>query len=384
MGTKYAFLDETGNFGYNFDASGTSHYFIVTAVIILEENFSKIKQHAEGIRQKYFQTGEMKSSSVGSNHRRRAKILNELINLDFNIYSVVINKEKIYKDSGLQYKQSYYKYLYSKLFTTLKSVYPYITVQMDELGDKEFQEGFKKYVYDRKQMLFDLFNFEFENSKESILIQVADFIGGTLSYIYDQTKKTNEIDFLSILKGKVIIDFWPEDHIEYTIKYKKPRSEIDTAIADTALRQADIFIKENVNSEDPDVIEQVRLLKYLRFMFLNFNSDGYISTKELIRSFHDEFGKKISAHYLRTKIIAKLRDHQVIIASSIKGYKLPANENELQDFANHGNTVILPMLKRIEICRKIILLSTHNQVDILEGEQYKQLKEFYDYKMEQS
>ena len=63
---------------------------------------------------------------------------------------------------------------------------------------------------------------------------------------------------------------------------------------------------------------------------------------------------KLSIQSFRNKIIAKLRDNEVIISSSSSGYKIPSTEKELYDFVNHGKSIIMPMLHRLKICNDVI------------------------------
>lgn len=89
--------------------------------------------------------------------------------------------------------------------------------------------------------------------------------------------------------------------------------------------------------------------------------------------------KHISNSTFRLKIICKLRDAGVIISSSPKGYKIPSNESEIYDFINHGNQVVLPMLWRLKKCRDLVKLATNGKVDLLEHDEYKDLKNFFDF-----
>ena len=74
MNTKYAYVDEFGAFGYNFESEGCSTHFIITAIIVDEKDISVVKQNVEIIRDKYFPNGEIKSSRIGKDHRKRVSI----------------------------------------------------------------------------------------------------------------------------------------------------------------------------------------------------------------------------------------------------------------------------------------------------------------------
>ena len=94
---KYAFIDEFGAFGYDFDNQGCTTHFLIGAVIVDESNLSFVSERVENIRRKYFQQGEIKSSKIGRNHKRRISILNELKQLPFHIFAFVCDKRKIYE-----------------------------------------------------------------------------------------------------------------------------------------------------------------------------------------------------------------------------------------------------------------------------------------------
>jgi len=94
---QYAFIDEFGAFGFNFQESGCSTHFIISAIIVDEENLLEVSEGVEIIRKKYCQTGEIKSSKISSNHRRRIAILNELKKLPFKCSFSYVTNERFMK-----------------------------------------------------------------------------------------------------------------------------------------------------------------------------------------------------------------------------------------------------------------------------------------------
>ena len=96
MTTKYAYIDEFGAFGFNFENEGCSTHFIVTAIIVDECDIPEITEKVEQIRNKYFPNGEIKSSRIGKNHRKRISILNEIKLLPFKIFALLCDKQKIF------------------------------------------------------------------------------------------------------------------------------------------------------------------------------------------------------------------------------------------------------------------------------------------------
>ena len=87
---------------------------------------------------------------------------------------------------------------------------------------------------------------------------------------------------------------------------------------------------------------------------------------------------KMSDSAFRMRIIGKLRDKGVIIASSQKGYKIPSKQSELYDYINHDAKIVIPMLSRLKKCRDIVRLATANGLDVLDHTEYKDLKRFFD------
>ena len=120
------YADEFGNNSFDFDKQGT--HFIVASILIDEKNISTIEQKLKNIRQKYFQTGEIKSSKVANNHKRRIKILTDLQQLDFTIFAVIVDKKSLYS-KGFHYKKVFINILiifYIKNSSTHLIVYHYM------------------------------------------------------------------------------------------------------------------------------------------------------------------------------------------------------------------------------------------------------------------
>ena len=86
----------------------------------------------------------------------------------------------------------------------------------------------------------------------------------------------------------------------------------------------------------------------------------------------------MSLQTFRNKIIAKLRDNEVIISSSTSGYKIPSTEKELYDFINHGKSIIMPMLSRLRTCNDIIRMGTDGAINLFERAEYHSLAKMFE------
>ena len=377
----YAFCDETGNFGFDFEKENVSSHFIIAAIIVDEKELAVLNEKVELVRQKYFQKGEMKSSKIGNNHKRRLKVLEQLKDLPYNIYLFVADKRKIYEQSGLRFKPSFYKFLNQYVYNTLHIGFQSLTIVADETGNNEFMASFSEYVKKKNSnlSLFDEFHFKFDESNHRLMIQLADIVAGSVAYYYDEKKKTkaNGTNYKSYLGSKIIgIKEFPMSPNMFRIEeqYQYDSSD-DISIAKICLRKALAF-KEKYEKKDVDdnTRMQIVVLDYLLFRFVNNSIRKYISTKELQNALISHGFEEVGTQTFRTKIIAKLRDSGVIIASSSKGYKIPSKRQEIEDYIRHGQGIIEPMLHRIKICYESVLLGSKGEIKILDALEFGKLK----------
>ena len=370
----YAFIDEFGNNGLDFNNPQVSSHFIVTAIIVDEINIPVLEKGINEIRQNYFQGSEIKSSKVGKNTTRRNVILQEILKLDFRIYSLVVDKRHLHSE-GFKYKKSFHKFLNGLLYNELYRRFPVLQIVSDELGDNSYMRSFRTYVYNKHVPdLFSYSSFGFSNSKSSDLVQIADFIGGTLARKYDQTVLEENADhyFKMMEKHLLPLKYFPNSYESY-IYDATSIVGFNEVIANTSISQAIHFINDHKNAVEETIIEQIRCIEYLVFYFRYIDPAKYVSTQELIN--RTQQNKQVSQQYFRSNIIAKLRDSGVIISSSNQGYKLPMNLADIYDFVNHSSSIIHPMIGRLQKARNTILQASRNEVDILNEKEFEVLKQ---------
>ncbi len=375
---ELAFIDEFGDSGLDFTKSGTSRYFIVSAIIIEENKLKNIEIEVENIRLKYFQTGEMKSKNIGLNDDRRIKILNSLNNVNYHFLSIVVDKRKL-TTKGFEFKKSFYKYLHAILDSELFRLFPNIKIVADEHGHKQFKNELIEYI--KKKHIRDLFNQNFvvSNSNSSSLIQLADLISGTLARCFEESKISDKKSaFLKILEPKTLeIREWPYTYTNFKFDVEIFK-ELNEVVARAGISLAVDFVTKNEDNNNQIFIDQVSCLRYLLFYVQNIDPNKYISTNALIDNINLYRAEKINMHYFRSKVIAKLRDAGVLISSSHKGYKIPVSNFDLFDFVNHTNSYIEPMIDRLLKYRNIIKTVTKNEIDIIDLPTLKYVSKFKD------
>lgn len=385
---KSAYIDEYGAFGFQFDKPNCSSHFLICAIILDDNEIVYVEQELEKIRAKYFQTGEIKSSKVKDNHRRRLKILDEIKKLPFHVYLYVVDKRKIYENSGLRYKDSFYKYLTNQIYEELRVNFKELNIVADEIGTNEFKKSFYAYTRSKQKTIRSLFGEEYGesdlvlvNSKNSIINQLADFVVGSMAYKYDVQK----IPFASgyhydqILNTKINrIKEFPETIDSFQVSTSSAAVNYNHEIAEICFRKAKAYIESNKSSADDEVKQRVIVLEYMLFRFMNNAQRRYIPTKELISQLKFAGYPGISLLSFRNKIIAPLRDSEVVISSSKDGYKIPSTEEELCAFVNHGKTIIMPMLSRLKKCNDVIAMGTNGRIRLFDKAEYRDLRQMLD------
>lgn len=375
MGRTFAFVDESGNHDLDTIKSGSSSYFIVCSVIVIENNLPLAYELAEAIRVRNFQTGEIKSSNLRvKDFERRRRILLELAELPMKLYITVVDKARVHRDSGLQFKQSFIKYvnglLYQRLFNHCENLH----MTVDEHGSSEFQASLKHYVQAR--YADDLFSdeaFQTKSSQDDVLIQVADFFAGSIAQIYEG-KASTEVEgaYMAILRNITLgILEWPPKY-QSLLPPLEASAYADHRVHQAAIKQADRFTEAVGRHPDEDQRLQLCILDYLRFRS-EFVSDEYVSTLDIAGHLADRGFGNLSEQKIRSSGIAKLRDAEVIIASAPKGYKFPRSRADINDFLELASSQVIPRLDRVKKARDVYLLSSVGEYDILAGERFTQL-----------
>ena len=379
---KIAYIDESGNHDLDTAKAGASSYFIVCAIIVDAERNEKFVTEADKVRSRHFQSSEMKSSKVRAkdNHKRRIKILDDILSLDFNFYALAVDKREIYKDSGLQYKKSFVKNLNGKVYGSLFQHYADIRVLADETGDEEFSKSMRVYV--ENNHVPDLFfesSFELVSSSDYVGVQIADFIAGTLAQVYEgKSGVALREKYLELINSRSVgVDEWP---IRFSPKLNADThlDQFDQVIMEYAFNQAALFLEKNRNNYDDERKMQVCTLDFLLFQSHWNNARDYVPTHAIMSHLRESGYGKVSEQILRSRVIAKLRDADVLIASSTKGYKIPREFKDMYDFAVKVDSQVVPQLRRLNKARKSILMATSNELDILKGPDFPNLMAFID------
>ena len=380
-----AYLDEFGGYGFEFDKEGVFSKFIVSAVIIKRENLHQFQNAATCISTKLFQGKELKSSHLGNDEKRWVQVVAEIAKLDITIVALIFDKKKM-TGIGLQTnKQSFFNHLHGKIDTELFTRYKNIAMHSDQYGTNDFMEAYRDFIYRKHpQTLFDYTSgtYCFADSKNSIGIQVADIVSGCFARIFEPKKKLSiSQSLLDMLKSKVaFIKHWPEDYTPYSCSgIGSEEKEYDKKVSMHCYHLAARYVVTHRYDEDDAVRLKVRFLDQLIFHFDYSDRDRYLQTSEIAAYINKFSAQKKDSRYITRNIVGGLRQDGMIIASAnAGGYKIPTKLEDIYDYLNHCNSILVPMLSKIFTCHNIVKQLTLNNVNLLDKDQYKQMRICYE------
>lgn len=366
------FVDESGAFGFDFTNSNT--HFVITVLLIEESKLNNLENSFLQIKNKYYPISELKSSNIGNKEDLRLKILREITPLSFNYFSVVIDKTKIYKDSGLQYKRSFYKFLYGLLYNNLYQTFLKLEIVADQIGSPEFMQGFINYVNENYKVdLFHQEKFNFSESHNTLLLQLSDLLAGTINRYYSGRSR---LILNEILPGKNVGNiYWPSSSIQTTPDETEIEDEYKNVIKDVSLLRVDNYLAKNKGAVNETELMRIRFLEYLKSIYIYNQKTRYVATHEILEHLRGFTTTDLSEQFLRSQVVGPLRDEDVIISSSnAGGYKIPYLRKDLLDFVDLCNTRIKPLANRLKKCNDAFNLATGGKLDLLSGAEYEILK----------
>lgn len=361
----FVYIDESGS--TIIPKGSGDDYYVITAISILQHELKDFQSAARKIVTKHAGTGELKSKTIGSNIERRKQILAEIKESQFSHYSLVIDKQRIWKESGLKYRPSFYKYLHKIFYARINRSLLNIEVITDSYGSNEFMNNFIKYI-NSKGSLFD--RVSFVASHDEPLLQISDIIAGSIRRIYSGDDSKDLLNFLDYPLAP--IEEWPPaDKKYYDFIEESPYKEYDALIRKIALNSARKFIQENADSSDIEIIQIVETIRYLLTKFYE-DPNEYVFRDEIIDYLRTR-DIEISDRVLSTNVLAKARDEGILITGTEKGIKIPFDSSDLFNWVNRINSQVVPYLNRLQQARNDFLLASQNDYDIVQENLFPEL-----------
>jgi hypothetical protein len=213
------------------------------------------------------------------------------------------------------------------------------------------------------------------DSKTHVLVQLADFLVGTTAKLYENkcSPQFREIFLKFLISKKIRIDEWPP-RFELRGALPNTSSETDATVREIAFNSAAQFLERYSGADDIESRAQHATLSFMLFRVMFAAHDEYIPAHEIVEhlschGFHD-----ISPYYLRSNIVAKLRDKDVVIASSTRGYKIPTSYADLYGYAELVDGIASPLLARLKRAHGIFELGSVGKIKILDEPRFQRLQ----------
>lgn len=268
------------------------------------------------------------------------------------------------------------KYLNGILYKELYKTFPKLELKVDEHGGNDFMLEFKNYVQQNHiRTLFEGSEFFVNKSHNELGVQVADLFAGTLGYIFDEHKKSefSEIFMEIISKRLISINQFPKQYLVQEYQEFTVDDNYNQTITDLSLRSIfdylDLVTVDNQQKQD-----SINFLKLLVRYHESNHFKNYTTAQEFINHLNINRDSNISKEQF-ANMLGSLRDKGILIGSSREGYKIPTNYLEVKKYVQHGNSIIMPLIRRIIVCRESILLATNNELDILDDPEFEKLNE---------
>lgn len=196
------FIDDSGDAGFQIE-KGSSRFFVISCVIFdddleAEKVSVALKQLKRDLKSKKI---EFKFNKCDKKERK--EFLKTVNKFEFKIRALVIDKKKIKSEYLKKSKESFYGYAIKSVLKNNKDTILDAKVRIDGSGGRQFRKTFQAYLR-RELNLYKpvMKNCKLIDSKENILIQMADMIAGTIRRYYDP-EKTDKTDYRSLIKKKI-------------------------------------------------------------------------------------------------------------------------------------------------------------------------------------
>ncbi|MBR2772009.1 MAG: DUF3800 domain-containing protein [Bacteroidales bacterium] len=367
------FVDESGSDILN-NKDIHDRYYVSVGVVVPSDSVSALEEQLESISLKFNNGSEFKSSKIGSDLKRRIKLLEMLKDVQFQYFAFAVDKKLIDKESGYRYRNSYYKNVNKHLYERIaRSSAGRVDVIIDAHGTKEFQESAELY-FKNKCDWYRTIDFKYVDDKSSRLIQIADIIAGSIRIILlkgftEQTSKMRTI----LREKEILFQKWPFDYTTHLVG-RVNTQDVDKKIEAVMFERIALFMRLRCDSKDEYDGARVKALQ--RLVEAYYLDEGSIYSEELRALVNANREKPLSEEAFLSVIIGEIRKEGIVVAGTKKGYKLATTVSDVAEYLNHTRLVIMPMLSKLRAAR--CLLKTSAEYDILMSPEYDDLKVILD------
>lgn len=200
-------IDESGDTGFK---RGSSRFFVMTMVVFDDKcekgNYPSAEHTSNTISEIKTKIGHKPEFHFSKcSHKVRNSFFTGLNtnSCEFQVFSLVVDKEKIY--SG--HLQTNTKNFYNFILKNLLAYNPIhnANIKIDGSKSKAFSRSLSNYLKQHKDGM--IINLKFKDSKNDNLIQLADMCCSAIAYKYNRSDKIASDSYIKLI-GKRIINIW--------------------------------------------------------------------------------------------------------------------------------------------------------------------------------
>ena len=197
------FIDESGDPGFKF-SNGSSSFFVIALLIFDDESVAEktaisIKELRRNLKvsNKY----EFKFNKCSKTFRK--SFLETVMDFNFRVRAIVIDKRLIYSDMFKESKEMFYNFSLKQVLEKNNKTIKNAKIRLDGLGERTFRQSLTSYLRQNlnSKDIKILKNLKFRDSKNDVLIQLADMIAGTIHRKY--TLKIDGKEYLNIIQKRI-------------------------------------------------------------------------------------------------------------------------------------------------------------------------------------
>lgn len=202
----YLYLDESGDLGFDFITKKPSKYFTVTVVLLRSQQANRALQKAVAVtlRRKLKGVNELKGSKLQFSYKQY--FYKHAKDVPFEIYSVTINKRRVY-DYIYQNQERLYNYVARLVLDSIpfEQARGQVTIVFDRCKSKPQIAAFNKYLATQLQGRIDPkvpLDMEHLLSHDSKNLQACDLFCNGIFAAHER----KELGWRSLFNTKIIKD----------------------------------------------------------------------------------------------------------------------------------------------------------------------------------
>lgn len=202
------FIDDSGDPGFKFDKGSTSHFIIAMVIFDDELEAEKTAVAIKELKRKIGFKDRTEFRFFKTKNEFKKMFLETVNTLNFRVRCLVVDKSIIRSEELRNNKDSFYAYFIKEVLKNNNDTILDAKIRLDGSGDKMFRRNFITYL--RKELNSDkkkvVLNCKLIDSKENVLVQLADMVAGSINRAENKEKK-DRFEYKNIIK-KHIEDEW--------------------------------------------------------------------------------------------------------------------------------------------------------------------------------